>query len=151
MEVYEFIICVLVPALLGGGLVYQFQGEDVSAAIWTGVIILLLASIISSVIIGMLDEALSSIFIFYCFDKKFHEMGMQVNNVPEEIKQLFQEGENSESAQKARQKLYEKDDWSIKINSILYNSINSFRNQRYFLLYFLASSLNFLNVLFWIQ
>lgn len=26
MEVYEFLICVLVPALLGGGLVYQFQG-----------------------------------------------------------------------------------------------------------------------------
>lgn len=67
-----------------------------TAAIWTGVIILLLASIVSSVIIGMLDEALSSIFIFYCFDKKFNEMGMKVNNVPEEIKTLFREGADSE-------------------------------------------------------
>ena len=41
MEVYEFIVCVLIPALLGGGLVYNFQGEDIQAAIWTGVIILL--------------------------------------------------------------------------------------------------------------
>ena len=110
MQVYEFIICVLVPALLGGGLVYNFQGEDIQAAIWAGVIILLLASIISSVIIGMLDEALSAIFIFYCFDKKFREMGMQVNNVPEEIIELFREGQNSEEAQNARQKLYAKDD-----------------------------------------
>ena len=44
----------------------------------------------------MLDEALSSIFIFYCFDKKFNEMGMKVNNVPEEIKTLFREGADSE-------------------------------------------------------
>lgn len=81
MEVYEFIICVLIPAFLGGGIIYTVE-SDVNAAIWGGVLILLLASIVSSVIIGMLDEALSCIFIFYCFDKKFHEMGISVNNVP---------------------------------------------------------------------
>jgi hypothetical protein len=71
MEVYEIIICVLVPGILGGGLIY-IADENITAAIWGGIIILLLASIISSVIIGMLDEALSCIFIFYCFDKKLH-------------------------------------------------------------------------------
>lgn len=79
------IICVLFPSFIGGIIIYNVE-SNMTAAIWGGVIILLLASIISSVIIGMLDEALSCIFIFYCFDKKFHEMGIQVNNVPEEIK-----------------------------------------------------------------
>jgi hypothetical protein len=88
MEIYEIIICVLVPAVLGGGLIYMIEANLI-AAIWGGVAILLLASIVSSVIIGMLDEALSCIFIFYCFDKKFHEMGLTVNNIPEEIKTLF--------------------------------------------------------------
>lgn len=79
------IICVLFPSFIGGIIIYYVE-SNMTAAIWGAVIILLLASIISSVIIGMLDEALSCIFIFYCFDKKFHEMGIQVNNVPEEIK-----------------------------------------------------------------
>ncbi len=81
LEIYQLIICVLIPSILGGGLIYTAE-DNLTAAIWGGVIILLLASITSSVIIGMLDEALSCIFIFYCFDKKFHEMGINVSNVP---------------------------------------------------------------------
>lgn len=40
----------------------------------------------------MLNQALSCIYIFYCFDKKFMEMGIQVKNIPEEIKNIFAEG-----------------------------------------------------------
>jgi hypothetical protein len=50
------------------------------------VIVSILGSImVSSLIFSVLVEAVSSVFIFYCFDVKFREMGYSSNNMPAEI------------------------------------------------------------------
>lgn len=59
--------------------------------IWGAVIILLLGTLISSVILGMLSEVLSSVFIFYCFDCKFRALGLLVHNIPPEMRDPFDE------------------------------------------------------------
>ena len=88
MGVYSVIFAVLIPALIGGGIIYSTDGTDQASvyAIWGGVIIFLLGILLSEVILGMFEEVLSSIFIFYCFDQKFRSMGIPVNNIPREIK-----------------------------------------------------------------
>lgn len=47
----------------------------------------------------MLNQALSCIFIFYCFDKKFRSMGMKANNIPQEIHDIFNDGSANPEAQ----------------------------------------------------
>ena len=54
------------------------------------VVIVLVALVIGSLFLSVLSEALSCIYIFYCFDKKFHQMGFPiVNNVPQSMRKLF--------------------------------------------------------------
>jgi len=79
--------------MIGGGIIYNIQSsiestqaiqstQAISYAIWGGIIIMLLSIVISSVIIGLLNQALHCIYIFYCFDKKFKDMGINVKNIP---------------------------------------------------------------------
>ena len=49
----------------------------------------MLALLLSNVILGMLEEALAAIFIFYSFDRKLRMMGIPVDNIPTEIKEVF--------------------------------------------------------------
>lgn len=77
----------LVPAFIGAGIIYktydpQTDPQILTYAIWGGIIIFLLSIVISSIVIGMMIQALSCIYVFYCFDQKFRGMGIQVNNVP---------------------------------------------------------------------
>lgn len=69
--------------------------------IWAFILILLLGTLISSVILGMLSEVLSCVFIFYCFDCKFRALGMEVNNIPPQMKEIFDQANQSEDAEQA--------------------------------------------------
>ena len=55
MEVYSVIFAVLIPALIGGGIIY------VNLCNLVRIIIFFLALLLSEVILGMLEEILSSI------------------------------------------------------------------------------------------
>lgn len=49
-------------------------------------IVIVLGSImVSSLIFSVLIESISSVFIFYCFDVRFRELGYASNNMPNEI------------------------------------------------------------------
>lgn len=40
--------------------------------------------------LSVLSEALSCVYIFYCFDRKFDQMGFPIaNQVPDSVKKLF--------------------------------------------------------------
>jgi hypothetical protein len=53
-------------------------------------IITVLGSImISTLVFSVLVEAVSSVFIFYCFDVKFKEMGYSSHNMPVEINEAL--------------------------------------------------------------
>lgn len=56
MELYAMIFCVFIPALIGAGILYTTSPTDlaITDAIWGGVIILLIALLVSEVILGML-------------------------------------------------------------------------------------------------
>ncbi len=50
------------------------------------IIIAVIASLlVASLVFSVLTEGVSSVFIFYCFDVKFREMGYTANNMPLEI------------------------------------------------------------------
>jgi len=53
----------------------------------------LLTWISTSVVLGVLTEAISCMFIFYCFDLKFKREGINVGNIPKEMKELFDNAE----------------------------------------------------------
>ena len=101
MEVYATIFSVLIPAVIGGGIIYSVDGTEnaITYAVWGGVIIFLLALLLSNVILGMLEEALACVFIFYSFDRKFRSMGLPVHNIPKEMKEAFGEAENNQQAE----------------------------------------------------
>ena len=40
---------------------------------------------VSSLVLSILVEAMSAVFIFYCFDTKFRELGYGGHNMPHEI------------------------------------------------------------------
>jgi hypothetical protein len=40
---------------------------------------------ISAMIYSILVESVSSVFIFYCFDRRFRELGYPCHNMPQEI------------------------------------------------------------------
>lgn len=50
--------------------------------------ILFLCLIIGVLIISMVGEALSCVFIFYCFDKKFRSLGIYIPNTPAPLQHL---------------------------------------------------------------
>lgn len=97
------------PAIIGGIIIYIRESADNQAkaldnssamtyAIWGAIIIALLAMVISSVIVGMINQALSCIFIFYCFDAKFRAMGIVAENIPVEIKEIFDRASGNSTA-----------------------------------------------------
>lgn len=58
-------------------------GSDVMAML---MVVTILGSImVSSLVFSVLVEAVSSVFIFYCFDVRFKELGYSSNNMPNEI------------------------------------------------------------------
>jgi hypothetical protein len=54
-------------------------------ATWGSITIIFLSILVSSGLVGLLNQALNCIYIFYCLDKKFKDMGIQVKNIPPEI------------------------------------------------------------------
>lgn len=44
---------------------------------------------ISGMIYSILVESVSAVFIFYCFDRRFKELGYQSHNMPVEINQAL--------------------------------------------------------------
>jgi hypothetical protein len=44
---------------------------------------------VSSLVFSVLVEAVSSVFIFYCFDVRFKELGYSSNNMPNEINEVL--------------------------------------------------------------
>jgi len=71
----------LIPAFLGGALIWNSEKVE-STAVVGGVIVLLLAWIITSVILGVLYEVLSSVFIMYCIDNQMRMNGLTAGNIP---------------------------------------------------------------------
>lgn len=85
MEIYATIFAVLIPAFIGGGIIYSIESpseNSITFAVYGGIIILLLALLMSNVILGMMEEVLASIFIFYSLDMKLKRMGVKVDNIP---------------------------------------------------------------------
>lgn len=88
LNYFSFIFITLLPAFIGGGIIYKAQvlqnnPTPYTYAVYGGIIIALLATLITSVIIGVLNQSLSSIYLFYCLDKKFRAMGMNATNIPQ--------------------------------------------------------------------
>lgn len=78
---YAIILCVLIPAIIGGGIIWGSQDNSDTAVIG-GIIIFLLSWIVTSIILGLLYEALSSVFIMFCFDRKLRLQGFVNGNIP---------------------------------------------------------------------
>ena len=71
---FGMIICCFIPAFIGGIIVYSGSSSSENAihsALSVGLLILLLAIFLNNVILQLLQQTLSCIFIFYCFDLKF--------------------------------------------------------------------------------
>ena len=56
---------------------------------WLMIITVLGSIMISSLVFSVLVEAVSSVFIFYCFDVRFKELGYNSNNMPQEINEAL--------------------------------------------------------------
>jgi hypothetical protein len=52
---------------------------------WVLAIVAFGSVMISGMILSILVESVSSVFIFYCFDKRFKELGYATHNMPQEI------------------------------------------------------------------
>ena len=70
--------------ILGSDSVNATNNERAFAA----AVILFLCLVVGVLIISMIGEALSCVFIFYCFDKKFRSLGIYVPNTPETLQHL---------------------------------------------------------------
>jgi hypothetical protein len=70
---------------------FWLEGKGLSTDVMTMLMIVtVLGSImISTLIFSVLVEAVSSIFIFYCFDVRFKELGYSSNNMPAEINEAL--------------------------------------------------------------
>jgi hypothetical protein len=80
------IISVGIPCIVA----YLWVGLNEQTKNDTGLVILIvaLASImISGMIFSVLVESVSSVFVFYCFDRRFKELGYSCHNMPAEINQ----------------------------------------------------------------
>ena len=87
-----------VPSFVGYFLLRETaENPDDHTYIAIGMVAIILISILIGVLfLGVLGEALSCVFIFYCFDKKFNQLGFQITNeVPHEMRELFNGLESS--------------------------------------------------------
>jgi hypothetical protein len=89
---------IFIPVIAGYFLIVATQETFVVEEVLIGVAAILLLSVISAnIFLSVLTEALSCIFIFYCFDKKFNALGYSVaQNVPTEMKTLFLDLQNEQ-------------------------------------------------------
>jgi hypothetical protein len=78
------ILSVGIPSVIGYVWVDSYpEGAD---SVGTALLIIIFASImLSGMIYSILVESVSSVFIFYCFDRRFKELGYESHNMPNEI------------------------------------------------------------------
>ena len=78
------IISVGIPTVLG--IVWMNNVEFGPEYMGSVVLMIILSSILlSGMIFSILVESVSSVFVFYCFDKRFRELGFESHNMPAEI------------------------------------------------------------------
>lgn len=68
---------------------------DSDDAGWVIAVVTLASIMISGMIYSVLVESVSSVFIFYCFDKRFRDLGFETHNMPLEINQALEEANES--------------------------------------------------------
>lgn len=61
------------------------ENLDSDVFAWLVIISIFGSIMISTMVFSVLVESVSSVFIFYCFDVKFRELGYSSNNIPPEI------------------------------------------------------------------
>lgn len=52
---------------------------------WVIMLVIIGSIMVSGMVYSVLVESVSSVFIFYCFDKRFRDLGYQCHNMPPEI------------------------------------------------------------------
>ena len=83
---FGILFCVGIPSVVGFLIIrYGQDSRDIEAS-YAVILIFFLSLLIVTVIIGMIGEALSCVFIFFCFDRKFTAMGINVGNCPPTIR-----------------------------------------------------------------
>ena len=68
---------------------YWVSNESADVIAMIMVISVLGAIMISSIVFSVLVEAVSSVFVFYCLDAKFKELGFDSHNMPAEISEAL--------------------------------------------------------------
>lgn len=53
--------------------------------IWVLFIIIFASIMISGMVLSILAESVSCVFVFYLFDRKFRDLGFQAHNMPDDI------------------------------------------------------------------
>ncbi len=81
---------VIIISVISGLISYLWlNNERDEEKVITIIVCVIGSALISSMVFSVLTEAVSSVFIFYCFDTKFKEMGSSNNNMPAEISQAL--------------------------------------------------------------
>ena len=88
---FGILLCTGLPTLIGFLIVRYGQDSSVQEASYVAIVVFFLSILLSSAIIGMIGEALSCVFIFYCFDRKFTKMGISIPNSPATIRNFERE------------------------------------------------------------
>jgi hypothetical protein len=60
----------------------EFGPDNVGSVV---LMIILGSILLSGMVFSILVESVSSVFVFYCFDKRFRELGFESHNMPAEI------------------------------------------------------------------
>ena len=78
------ILSVGIPTVIG--YIWIDSYTDGADSVGTALLVIIFASImLSGMIYSVLVESVSSVFIFYCFDRRFKQLGYQSHNMPNEI------------------------------------------------------------------
>jgi hypothetical protein len=78
------ILSVGVPLVIS----YLWVGLDNSTKNDAGMVMVIVAFtsiMVSGMVFSILVESVSSVFIFYCFDRRFRELGLESHNMPDDI------------------------------------------------------------------
>jgi hypothetical protein len=79
---FGVLITVGVPTLVGFLLVRYQNNATVDISSYAAVAIFFLSILVSGGIVTLIGEALSCVFIFFCFDRKFKNLGIIIPNSP---------------------------------------------------------------------
>lgn len=82
---FGILVSVGIPTLVGFLIIRYGREASTYQASYAAVAIFFMSILIAGLIITMIGEAMSCVFIFYCFDKKFRSMGIVVPNSPPAI------------------------------------------------------------------